>query len=348
MGVSDYKFSENEILNLQQYRDNQPDVRLKVRFIALLLLSKGLEHKDVASVIGKSIKTIENWHRQYITKGIDSLNSFQYLPKKTFLTDEQIEQLVKWVTETNPGKTKEIRQYIKEHFKVRYSNEAVRKLLKKNGLKVLRPKVVPGNPPSEEEQKKTIKKYFDMKSSCEPGTVFLFGDGMHLVHQNVPALCWGDPKKPPVLKTNTGRKRLNILGAYNPDIHSFVHLTGEENCDADRVIEYFTVIMRAYPDAPMIVLFLDNAKYYKAQIVSQWVENHPKFQIEFLPTYSPNLNLIERFWRFVKEKLVKNTYYKKYKTFRAKVFQLLNHIDEHVDELKTLMVEKFEIVKIQA
>jgi hypothetical protein len=51
MGVSDYKFSENEILNLQQYRDNQPDVRLKVRFMALLLLSKGLEHKDVASVI---------------------------------------------------------------------------------------------------------------------------------------------------------------------------------------------------------------------------------------------------------------------------------------------------------
>ena len=154
MGVSDCKFSENEIFNLQQYRDNQPDIRLKVRFIALLLLSKGLELTDIASVIGKSIKTIENWHHQYVTKGIDSLNSFQYVPKKTFLTDEQIEQLVKWVKETNPGKTKEIRQYIKEHFKVRYSNEAVRKLLRKNGLKILRPKVIPGNPPTEEEQKK--------------------------------------------------------------------------------------------------------------------------------------------------------------------------------------------------
>jgi len=154
MDVSDYKFSENEILILHQYRDNQPDIRLKVRFIALLFLSKNLELEDVASVIGKSTKTIENWLQQYITKGIDSLNSFQYKPKKTFLTDEQIEPLVKWVTETNPGKTKEIRQYIKEQFKVRYSNEGVRKLLKKNGLKVLRPKVIPGNPPTEEEQKK--------------------------------------------------------------------------------------------------------------------------------------------------------------------------------------------------
>jgi len=157
MDVSDYKFSENEIIILQQYRDNQPDVRLKIRFIALLLLAKGLEYKDVASVIGKSIKTIENWLHQYITKGIDSLNSFQYVPKKTFLTDEKIEQLVTWVTETNPGKTKEVRHYIKEQFNVLYSNEAVRKLLNKNGLKVLRPKVIPGNPPTEEDQKKTSK-----------------------------------------------------------------------------------------------------------------------------------------------------------------------------------------------
>jgi len=50
----------------------------------------------------------------------------------------------------------------------------------------------------------------------------------------------------------------------------------------------------------------------------------------------------------VKDKLVKNTYYEKYKTFRAKTFQLLNHVDKYVDELKTLMVEKFQIVKTQA
>jgi len=187
-----------------------------------------------------------------------------------------------------------------------------------------------------------------MKSSCEKGTVFLFGDRMHLIHQNIPALCWGDPKKPTVIKTNTGRRRLNILGAYNPATHWFVHLTGEDNCDANRVLEYFSVIISAYPTAPKIVLFLDNAKYFKAKIVSQWLEDHPRLQIEFLPPYAPNSNLIEHLWRFVKDKLVINTYYEKYKTFRAKVFQLLNHMDQYVDELKTLMIEKFEIVKTQA
>jgi transposase len=348
MDVSDYKFSESEIIHLQQYRDNQADLCLKIRFMALLLLAKNLDLKDIASVVGKSARTIENWHQQYVTKGIDSLNSFQYVPKKTFLTEEQISQVIKWVADTNPGKLKEIKQYITDQFHVRYSNEAVRKLLKKNGLKILRPKVVPGNPPGEEEQKKNITEYFDMKAFCEPGTVFLFGDGMHLVHQNVSAQCWGDPKKPPVIKTNTGRKRLNILGAYNPDSYSFVHLTGEENCNAERVIEYYNVIIKAYPNAPKIILYLDNATYFKAKIVSQWLEKNPKLQIMFLPPYAPNLNLIERFWRFVKNHLVKNTYYEKYKTFRAKTFQLLNHVDKYVDELKTLMVEKFQIVKVTA
>jgi transposase len=155
MDVSEYKFNDNEIQRLHEHRDNQPDARLRVRFIAMLMLAEGVDLQIIASVIGKSVKTIENWHHQYVTKGIDSLNAFQYKPKQSYLTEEQIDQVAKWVKETNPGKTKEVREYIKRHFQVAYTNEAVRKIMKKRGLKVLRPKVVPGNPPSEADQKKT-------------------------------------------------------------------------------------------------------------------------------------------------------------------------------------------------
>ena len=85
MDVSNYKFSDQEIELLNQYRDNQDDARLKARFIALLMLAEGIEVSKVASIIGKSIKTIENWHRQYVTKGIKSLNFFQYKPKQSYL-----------------------------------------------------------------------------------------------------------------------------------------------------------------------------------------------------------------------------------------------------------------------
>ncbi len=157
MDVSTFQFSDEEIERLQQYRDNQDDARLNARFIALLMLAKGYEISDVASVIGKSIRSIDNWHRQYKTKGVESLNFFQYKPKRSYLSDEQIEKVIDWVKTTNPAKLKEVRKFIIDHFKVKYTTEAVRKLLHKRGLKLLRPKVIPGNPPSEEEQKKKLK-----------------------------------------------------------------------------------------------------------------------------------------------------------------------------------------------
>jgi transposase len=152
MDISAHTFTDAEIIRLKECRDNQPDIRLKVRFIAMLMIAEGIGLASIASIIGKSVKTLENWYRQYLTKGIDSLNSFQYKPKQSYLNNEQIDEVIKWVKDTNPSKTKEVREYIKSNLKVVYSVEAVRKLLIRNGLKVLKPKVIPGNPPSVEEQ----------------------------------------------------------------------------------------------------------------------------------------------------------------------------------------------------
>ncbi len=343
--IAQYLFPQEEVRQLQEYRDTQRDARLKLRFVALLMLAEEVAIETVASVVGKCVKTIETWGCQYLTKGIDSLNSFNYKPKQMFLNSPQVEQLVTWVKETSPAKTKHIRAYIKEQFRVTYTIEAVRQLLHKNGLKRLRPKVQPGNPPSEAEQREFVTNYEQMKAECTPGTVFLFLDAMHLVHQNEPGYCWGDPKDPPIIKTNSGRKRLNILGGYNPADISLVHVTGEASCNAERVVELFEVVARQYASAPEVIMFSDNATYFYAPPVKDWIEAHPTMWLLPLPTYAPNLNLIERLWKCAKEHLVKNTYYEKYKTFRAHVFQFLNHLEEHVEELETLMVENFQIIQ---
>ena len=90
MKIENYTFSEEEIKKLEEYRDKQDDGHLKVRFVALLIAARGLKLEVIPSVVGKSLKTTENWFKQYLTKGIDSLNSFHYKPKKTYLTEEQI------------------------------------------------------------------------------------------------------------------------------------------------------------------------------------------------------------------------------------------------------------------
>lgn len=344
MTIPEHIFSEDEVVRLKEYRDNQPDFRLKIRFISLLMLASGADIETVASAVGKCSKTVENWLRIYLSEGIGSLNSFDYKPKKSYLSTSEINQVIIFVIWENPSTLKEIREYIEEKFGITYNIETVRQLLKKHNLKVIRPKIIPGNTPAAEEQKKFIEEYEILKSSAEPGTKILFGDAMHLIHQNVPSYCWGDPAYPPVLETNSGRKRLNILGAYDPDTYSLIHLTGEENCNAERVIKYFDKILNNYLTAPKIYIILDNARYFHANLVKEHLEKHPKINLIFLPPYAPNLNLIERLWRVAKKELVRNKYYKEYKTFRAKVFQFLNNTDSWADQLKTLMVEKFEIV----
>ncbi len=344
MKISDNEFTPNEIKTLEEYRDRQKDKGLKIRFIALLMLAHGTSVQATSSIVGVCEKTIENWYKQYRSKGVERLNNYNYKPKKTYLSYHQICQVVIWVIYNNPINIMVIQNYIRDKFGVSYCAESVRQLIRKYGLKTLYPKVTPVNPPTVEKQKEFINKYNEMKTSADPGSVILFGDGMHLIHQNIPGRCWGDPSFPPVMETNSGRKRLNILGAYNLETHSLVHLTGEENCNAIRVIEFFEKILKAYPNAPRITVILDNARYFHAKLVTEWLENHPRLKREFLPAYAPNLNLIERFWRFAKSKLVKNRYYVKYKTFRATVFQFLNHTDKYKEQLKTLMVENFEIV----
>ena len=156
MDVSSYQFSEEEIHRLEHYRDEQQDARLKMRFIALLMLAKGIDLKDIAAITGVAMKTIENWHRQYLSKGIDCLNAFQYKPKQPYLSDEQTQQLLNWVRTTNPIHLKQIRIHIIEEFGIKYTTEAIRKILRKNGIKLIRSKVIPGDPPSEEEQEKKL------------------------------------------------------------------------------------------------------------------------------------------------------------------------------------------------
>jgi transposase len=338
-------FMPEEIEELKKFRDNQGDFRLRIRFIAILMVaSSGIS--AAADAVGKSIRTIENWYKVYLEKGASALNSFQYKPKECYLTDDQAEELKDRVKKTNPSDTKVICRHIEKNFGVSYSRSAVEKLLKKKGLKRLRPKTMPGNPPSEEEQKEWVEEYRELREKvAEPGSdeVLLFCDGVHFVHQNVPGYCWGDPSDPPVYKTNSGRQRLNCLGGYNPVTGRFIHETGESSCDADKFITFLAKLLMIYPKK-IIKIILDNAPYFHAKKVQDYIKDNPRIELCFLPPYAPNLNLIERLWRFVKGKLVVNTYYKKYKTFRCHAFRLLNNISNYKEELKSLMVENFQII----
>jgi transposase len=87
---------------------------------------------------------------------------------------------------------------------------------------------------------------------------------------------------------------------------------------------------------------LDNAPYNHADPVTR-AARELRIQLLYLPTYSPNLNLIERFWKFLKCKVARNHFYATFAEFRTAVQKVLNNIASYDDELASLMTERFQL-----
>ena len=85
-------------------------------------------------------------------------------------------------------------------------------------------------------------------------------------------------------------------------------LEGRESCDGERVAQLLHKIRAANPGKRLLIV-LDNAPYTHADVVNEAAKRLRIERAEYLPTYSPNLNLIERFWKFLKRKVARNRYY---------------------------------------
>ena len=168
-----------------------------------------------------------------------------------------------------------------------------------------------------------------------------FVDAAHLLHNAVPSQGWIKRRRTVELKTNSGRNRLNVLGAYSPDDHTLESIAGTESCDAELVCQLLRQLRKANARKRLLVV-LDNARYQRAYRV-QALAKRLRIRLLFLPPYSPNLNLIERFWKFLRKKVMRNTYYATFAKFQAAIKQVLANLPLYRDELTTLMTENFHL-----
>jgi transposase len=144
-----------------------------------------------------------------------------------------------------------------------------------------------------------------------------------------------------------GRKRLNILGAICPEDHEYLDVrVSKDNLNAERVIELFKKLRTAHPEVRRFVIYLDNARYHHAKMVSEWVQEQKKqgvvFQLEFLPPYSPNLNLIERLWKFLKKHALSD-WHRTFEAMQQAVANVLDNLKSYGEELKTLLRQRFQL-----
>ena len=78
-----------------------------------------------------------------------------------------------------------------------------------------------------------------------------------------------------------------------------------------------------------------------------WLRRRPEFHLEPLPRYSPNPNLIERLWKFLRKRLL-SRWHKTFDAMQAAASEVLDHLSDYRTELDTLMTEHFHIVAKEA
>lgn len=177
--------------------------------------------------------------------------------------------------------------------------------------------------------------------------VVLNFDPMHQTYNNENGYMWQEKGKEGTKKvlSNTGRRRLNILGAINMVNLDIVPFLTEENCNKETIKVFLMEVKKTYPQAREIKIFLDNARYQRNYEVQDYAKELG-IVLEFMPPYSPNLCLIERLWKYFKKKVIKNKYYDTFEKFEAFITQFfsIENWKKEKEKLASLLTLNFEII----
>ena len=146
------------------------------------------------------------------------------------------------------------------------------------------------------------------------------------------------------LKAPSGRQRLNVLGALNAINHELITVINDAYINSQSVCDLLCKIARLNLKTP-VTLVLDNARYQRAKLVQQFAAQLG-MELLFLPSYSPNLNLIERLWKFVKKQCLYSKYYPDFHCFRNAIVDCLQKTHSiHKPQLDSLLTLKFQTFK---
>ena len=170
------------------------------------------------------------------------------------------------------------------------------------------------------------------------GHVF-FVDAAHFVYGTYLCCLWSFARI--FVRAASGRQRFNVLGAWNAITRELVAVTNTTVVNTETMSELLRKIAALGLSGP-VTLVLDNARYQRNAVV-QTLAGQLGITLLFLPSYSPNLNLIERLWRFLKRRSVYGRYHPTFAEFRAAIEHTLAGIPTtHAQQLQSLMTLNFQ------
>lgn len=309
---------------------------------SLLMLDKGFSCMEVGELLLLDDDTVRKYRGQYINLGVESLLDDNNNGRSANLTEVELEKLAYHLEENTYINTKGIIVWVKECFDIAYSTNGINSLLKRLGFVYKKPVLTPCKA-DVKKQEAFIAAYKELKNNLYQEDQIYFMDGVHPQHNSVASCGWIKRGETKQLKTNNGRKRMNINGLLNLETQELLHVV-DERINSQTMIASLNQVLEKQKNG-LIHIVLDNARYYHSHVVKYFLEEHQRIKLHFLPPYSPNLNIIERLWHILKKNVVYNKFYLKFSDFNKAVNCFLKEETWRSPEYKKSLTDNFQIIK---
>jgi len=333
--MKNFKLTNKELQQLRVAHKSSVNKKHAYKINAVILLGTGWSAEEVSKALLLHVDTIGNYVKNYKLGGIHGLLQTLYQGRSPMLSHEQQMKLKSHLAEYTYSDTKEISEYIRKTYDVKYSLSGITNILHNLGFTYKKPKSTP-RPSDTLEQMKHLKKYENARRS---GAQIYFMDGCHPHYNSRPDYGWVLKGHEKTLLTTSGKKKINIQGAVNIGSKVIIGSVCEKNLNQDTALDFIKKVHSKHDKKEKVLIILDNAGYYKAKKVSDYVAKHKNLELIFLPPYCPHLNLIERVWKYFYKQVISNRYYENFIQFMEGCKKFFRR--SHKKKFKTLLTEKF-------
>lgn len=299
-------------------------VTLVKRFVAVILLAVGIPVKDAVELTGLCEKSMWTLKKRLRGHPVSELMTIKSGSGRKSKADGIEKQILSELESGNYRTRQEIADMIEDKFHIKVSRSCVGRFLKKNGFKWLKCGSLPAKADTEKQ-----KKFFDnilnpLMKKAEGGEIsLLFLDASHFVMGcDFLGHIYGRVRR--YVRTFSGRRRYNVLGALDYVSKKMLVIANDSYITATEVCGMPQKIADGYGDKKVHII-LDNARYQKCRIVQE-LADQLDIHLEYIPPYSPNLNLIERIWKFVKGE-ISSKYFDDFDAFKQKIDSIISSTD---------------------
>ena len=269
-----------------------------------------------------------------------------YSRREGLLARAQEDELKAIFAERPPRDTIAVRARVFERFGVAYSRQGACKLMARLGFVFVKPQHIP-RAADAQSQRDFIKLYEGIMNGLRPNESVVFADAVHPEYQSrpPPAHGWFPKGSRPAIKATSGRRRLNLYGAFNLEEMRLSHVEGEK-IDGETTLRLLRKIEADYPDRARIHVFLDNARYNHAKMLKPWLKRpESRLKLHCPPPYCPHLNPIERLWGVMHRYVTHNRHYGAYQEFAEAIFEFFDKtLPDSYESMIDTITDNFRVI----